>query len=338
MTTPTGILFNEPINQPLSSNGVPQAGCYYCFFLTGTTTLANVYSNGTLSVALSQPTPGQVNPPSTGATVADSTGKFPAMYLNPGLIYRRQLYSAAGVLLSDVDPYVVYTTALAQTWTAAQTIAPASGIPLTLTAPSGSQALLATGAAGSYVAELDGSVTASQSFGLLIQAGTNSSDYTAELKSKSGTTFFRVRGDGMLLGYGATVGGLADMTPDFGSFTGALQGFTAGLNVTCSWVRNGKQVTLTICSNNSAAVGTSNSTSFSMTGLPAEIQPATMYAGGATNNGLEDNGAITNGTIGIVPGSGTVTFFKGTSSAAASWTASAAKGINSPITFSYGLQ
>lgn len=108
MTTPTGSLFADPRIKPLSTTGLPQAGCYYCFFLTGTTTPANVYSDGVLSTPLSQPAPGSVNP--TGGTVSDSAGRFVAIYLNPATIYRAQLYSAAGALLEDTDPVVPAAT------------------------------------------------------------------------------------------------------------------------------------------------------------------------------------------------------------------------------------
>lgn len=104
MTTPTGILFNDPRAKPLSTAGQPQAGCYYCFFLTGATTPTNVYADGLLTTPLSQPTPGSVNP--SAGTVADSAGRFVPVYLNPATIYRAQLYTAGGSLLEDTDPYV----------------------------------------------------------------------------------------------------------------------------------------------------------------------------------------------------------------------------------------
>lgn len=109
MTTPTGALFADPRVKPLSTTGQFQAGCYYCYFLTGTTTPTNVYSDGLLSTPLSQPTPGSVNP--TGGTVSAADGRFVPIYLNPAIIYRAQLYSAAGSLLEDTDPYVPPATA-----------------------------------------------------------------------------------------------------------------------------------------------------------------------------------------------------------------------------------
>lgn len=105
MSNPTGVLLADPQQKPLSTVGQFQAGCYYCFFLTGTTTPTNVYADGLLSTPLSQPTPGSVNP--SAGTVADAAGRFVPIYLNAATIYRVQLYNAAGVKLEDTDPYVV---------------------------------------------------------------------------------------------------------------------------------------------------------------------------------------------------------------------------------------
>jgi hypothetical protein len=97
--TPTGILFYEGRAKPLNTVGGIQPGAYYLFYLTGTLTPANVYSDGLLSTPLSQ-TPG------TGGTTAASDGRLVPIYMDPAVIYRYQLYSSAGVLLEDVDPYI----------------------------------------------------------------------------------------------------------------------------------------------------------------------------------------------------------------------------------------
>jgi len=103
MTLPTGILFNEPRAKPLNTTGGIQPGCYYQFYLTGTTTQANVYTDGLLSSVASQ-TPG------TGQTTAAGDGRLVPIYLNPATVYRVQLYSSVGTLLEDTDPYVVSPT------------------------------------------------------------------------------------------------------------------------------------------------------------------------------------------------------------------------------------
>lgn len=113
MAIPTGSLFYDPRIKPLSTTGQPQSGCYYCFFLTGTTTLANVYSDGLLTTPLSQPAPAAVNPVGFG-TVSASDGRFVPIYLNPNVTYRAQLYSAAGLLLEDTDPCTTLIGGLSQ--------------------------------------------------------------------------------------------------------------------------------------------------------------------------------------------------------------------------------
>lgn len=104
MTTPTGILFYDGQAKPLSTAGQFMAGCYFQFYLTGTTTLTNVYADGLLTTPLSQ-TPGAPQP----STTADSAGRFNPIYLNPATIYHVKLFTQGGVLLEDIDPYVVPT-------------------------------------------------------------------------------------------------------------------------------------------------------------------------------------------------------------------------------------
>jgi hypothetical protein len=94
MTTPTGILFQNPIVKPLSSNATFMSGCTATFYLTGATTLANVYANGTLATPLANP------------LTADASGTFVAVYLDPNVVYRVQIKTSTGVLISDTDPYV----------------------------------------------------------------------------------------------------------------------------------------------------------------------------------------------------------------------------------------
>lgn len=93
---PTGILFTEPRNQPLSGVGAIQPLCVRKFFLTTTSTPANVYQDGALASPFAP----------TGVVTADTAGRFAAIYLDPLVTYRAQLFTAGGVLLEDVDPYL----------------------------------------------------------------------------------------------------------------------------------------------------------------------------------------------------------------------------------------
>jgi len=75
--------------------GPKWASSYYLFFLSGTSTPANVYRNGTLTTAF----------PSGNRVNADAYGRFAAIYLDPSIIYRVQFFNSTGVQQWQVDPY-----------------------------------------------------------------------------------------------------------------------------------------------------------------------------------------------------------------------------------------
>lgn len=97
----SGVLFDDPIDRPLSNSGQFQPGCYRLFYLTGSTTPTPVYADAALTTPLSQ-TPGQAQPSCT----ADGFGRFNPIYMDPSIVYRCQLFSVGNILLQDVDPYV----------------------------------------------------------------------------------------------------------------------------------------------------------------------------------------------------------------------------------------
>lgn len=204
------------------------------------------------------------------------------------------------------------------------------------TPSSGSSLTLSAGVAGAEVEVINGNATAGQSFGIRLNAGTNSSDYGFLLRNAgNSTSYFEVRGDGAILGGGTVAAGLVDMSPDTGTFTSTYTGFTAGVTCTSTWSRIGKLVMLMLC----AATGTSNATSFTMTGLPSAIQPASLTQTSAVGLGsMLDNGAALNTPLSakVTAASGTITFFNG--GGASSFTSSGTKGFSSfGATFSYLL-
>jgi hypothetical protein len=95
MTIPVGQLFQNPIVKPLSSNATFMSACTATFYVTQTTNLAAIYADGLLTAPLGNP------------LTADASGTFPAIYLDPTVIYRVQIKTSTGVLISDTDPYVV---------------------------------------------------------------------------------------------------------------------------------------------------------------------------------------------------------------------------------------
>jgi hypothetical protein len=100
------------------------------------------------------------------------------------------------------------------------------------------------------------------------------------------------------------------------TFTITGTGFSANPTGTARYVRTGSVVTLFI----PQLTGTSNTTTFTLTGIPARITPArdqTAQACRVTNNGTDDWGII------IIDSSGTFDLFR--TAAAAAWTGSGTK-------------
>lgn len=200
-------------------------------------------------------------------------------------------------------------------------------------APTAGNALKVNGIANQYAALIQGVAGAGTSLGLLIQAGTNASDAGLAVTDPTGATvYFEVFGNAAIKARGSVAAALVDMSPDASTFTGTLTGVSSGSG-TCVWARNGNHVTLFF----PAMTGTSNSTSFTMTGLPAAIQPARTQTVQIPDGVMFDNGTIQNSGIAaqFTAASGTVTFLKGSGSG--NWTAASTKGFNIGCTVSYLL-
>jgi hypothetical protein len=95
MATASGVLFQNPIVKPLSPNGTFMSGCTATFYLTGTTTLTPIYADGALTTPLANP------------MTADSSGTFVPIYLDQSVLYRVQIKTSTGLLISDTDPVAV---------------------------------------------------------------------------------------------------------------------------------------------------------------------------------------------------------------------------------------
>lgn len=84
--------------RPLDDNGEPMPGCYMQFYASQTTTPATVYADAELTTPLPNP------------VVSNAAGVFPAVYGDSAVVYRRLLYTAADVLVSDTDPMHPHVT------------------------------------------------------------------------------------------------------------------------------------------------------------------------------------------------------------------------------------
>lgn len=210
-----------------------------------------------------------------------------------------------------------------------------------LPAPTAGTTLTLTGLANANTMVVQGSGTSSQSFGMRVVAGTNSSDSSVVVRdSTDAFTTFQVRGDAAIFGRGATAAAVVDMSPDKGTFTATYTGFTASscspvaaCTGTASWAKMGQVVVLTLPQN----LGTSNATTFTTTGLPAAIQPSATTQTVAVV--VENNTAEARALAQFASASGTITYSVWAAGGfnASNWTASGNKGIATPLTITYAL-
>jgi hypothetical protein len=177
--------------------------------------------------------------------------------------------------------------------------------------------------------------------GGLVELGTNGLNVFTAPSVAAGSNFafaetFAVNGttSPTIQGWGPNVGALADMTPDTGSATLTGTGFS-GTAPTCTltWRRQGTQITVNIA----GLSGTSNATTFTLSGIPAAIQAA--VAQNSTVVTAEDNTVQTYAVIGV-SSTGTWTINKiangGAGNGLAAWTAAGTKGLLA-CSFTYEL-
>lgn len=109
-----------------------------------------------------------------------------------------------------------------------------------------------------------------------------------------------------------------------GSFEATLTGMSSATTGTINWRKHGTLVTLYV---ETAILGTSNAGTFTITGLPANLQPANLVTVPCT--GLVENFVQHMGVIRLTAGSGTITpFFHDGDGLSSAWTASGDKGLD----------
>ena len=224
-----------------------------------------------------------------------------------------------------------------------------------LIAASGNNALGLSGAAGQFTLSVNGNSTSGQSEGVAINAGTTSADLAVQIGNQGNTVVFeKIFGDGGITVGNAPTGGdegvgTINVSGNYyqngvallltGTFTGTLTGMTATINATFTYKIVGNLATV-ICT--SGCSGTSNSTSFTMTGLPSNLQPASVDSFVTCN--LQDNSSnLISGLCEITHATGTVTFARSVVSGTvvtfsnSGFTSSGSKGLNG-TSFTYTLQ
>jgi hypothetical protein len=291
---------------------------------TSTAVTIDLDALGTVTVLL----PNGSAPP-VGAFVANGVYGF----IYDGTNFQAQTASVSSLLASN------------NTWTGANTFTPGSGVAITINGVASTICEQINSANGSsatadlVVARTSVGIANALSAGANIALGSTVNNGTS-LQNSGGQTelwqanggiwqqYLRISSTGALGYYGPAAGSIVDLTPDSNGFPLTPTGVSAGGPYTCSWYRVGKLVMLAITNTNT--VCTSNSTSFTATGLPAELQPATLTQHVGIPIEFLNGGAFQAAEAVIAPGSGTVTFW--VAGGATNWVSSSTKGIPNGIT------
>jgi hypothetical protein len=279
-----------------------------------------------------------VTPPANGTVLVQGSGTLNQSY---GLTnYAGTSSSDAALRVYDTtatNPYLyIYGDGSGQVGpNATNKMSWSAGGAFTIAAPTGGFGLIVNGLANSNAVGVVGAAApAGQSFGLYVKAGTNGTDAAVRVFEATGTTeYFHITGAGAIQGHGPTAAALVDMTPDKGTFTGTLTGCTTAPTATFNWVRMGNIATIYLTTTLTA---TSNSTSCTITGLPAALTP--------TNGGvvcactaITNNGSVDQPGAASVSGT-TITLYTGASVVSTGFTNVNAKGLgNNKWSMTYPL-
>ena len=233
--------------------------------------------------------------------------------------------------------------------------APSSGVALDVTGSGASDVLFLHSGAFAHGFTIDGTSAtgvyqtfskSSSEFGYLgsgsaLGSGANTdlalrSQNDLNLLSGGANIRMRIASAGTITGLGPTAAALVDMTPDASSYTGTLTGCTTAPTVTIQWYKIGKQVTIYVPTSSC----TSNAVTFTVTGAPAAIAPATTGCNGLISVGkMEDSTALITDGQACMNGSGTIFFTRASVANFNAWTASGIKGIGGGgIAVTHGLE
>lgn len=276
-----------PSTAPLY-NGAPQPFSKLYFSLTGTSTPANTYTTPDLSVANSNP------------LVADSTGIFSPAYLDPSLgRYRVSWKTSADVQLLPAIDNVLSEQNTSQSYT--------------VSAPAPTIDLIQTG--GGVTANNGAWRIKAANEQLVIYAMNDAKNVLVPILTvdRTGTTVDSIN----LTATAIQIAGTA--LTSSGNFTPGFTGFSANPSAnTAQYAITGNHVALQL----SFVTGTSNATTFTITGLPAAIRPVRKQV--LRFPGLVDNGTTLNTGQAVINTDGTITLYP--SDTSTTWTNSGNKG------------
>jgi hypothetical protein len=170
-----------PYREAQSCLGTAFAGSTYQFFLSGTSTPANVYQDGALTTPF----------PNTGFVVSDNYGRFPPIYLDTSVIYRVQFYDRTNTLRWTVDPYTPLLSTVGTSSLSAYGFQIAPTGEFTLDAPNsggtGITLALKAGVLGSAPLEVIGTLPGNSAIIINSSATTGTQTATFTATNKPGT-------------------------------------------------------------------------------------------------------------------------------------------------------
>jgi hypothetical protein len=285
-----------------ANDGTPLAGGLLWSYAAGTNTPLVTYQD-----------PGQVSP-NANPVVLNARGEAP-VFLPPNVAYKFLLTDSLGNTIPGwpIDNLV---------------------FPQLITLYGG----VDTGSANTYIINFTGNFSSLTNgiFVYWVPANTNTGPSTINVNNLGVVSILNT--DGSALGAGEIVAnGIVSViyfngnwyltsavgsVPKTGSFAGTPTGFNPSLApVTIHYVVNANLVTLSIPFIN----GTSNSTFFTITGLPANLQPVTARAAYPIATAYDNGNPIGGALAQFDAGSGTITLLK--SGGSFPWTNTAAKGL-----------
>jgi hypothetical protein len=181
-TLPGRAVEGLPMREAQSCLGPKFANSTYKFFLSGTTTPANVYVDGFLIAPF----------PTMGVVSSDQFGRFPPIYLDPSVTYRVQFFNSAGVQQWQQDPYIAPLSTVGTSSLSAFGFSIAQTGEFTLDAPntggSGTTLTLNAGGVGSAALNLMGTIPGASALIVNTSATTGTQTATFAATNKPGTT------------------------------------------------------------------------------------------------------------------------------------------------------